>query len=235
VSECESFSSRRVKAVNVPARISPHQPVPIAEALSAKTSCALIPSGDSFRVCRAFIGPWLSLVERLVRDEEVASSNLAGPTNTQCLRSSAGEVRTSVRLPARSAQPGVSQTSRARRRRDNLAGPTNTQCLRSSAGEVRTSVRLPARSAQPGASQIFVASVSPPAGFKGPPPYRAPRRWRDARYKCVGSRTRMREWTGPSPEALLALNACSDGGEAPIWPASWNVLMAGKLRIYVRL
>ena len=26
-----------------------------------------------------FIGPWLSLVERLVRDEEVASSNLAGP------------------------------------------------------------------------------------------------------------------------------------------------------------
>jgi hypothetical protein len=123
VSECESFSSRRVKAANVPARISPHQPVPIAEALSAKTSCALIPSGDSFRVCRAFIGPWLSLVERLVRDEEVASSNLAGPTNTQCLRSSAGEVRTSVRLPARSAQPG--------------------------------------------ASQIFVASVSPPAGFKG--------------------------------------------------------------------
>jgi hypothetical protein len=78
---------------------SPHQPVPIAEALSAKTSCALIPSGDSFRVCRAFIGPWLSLVERLVRDEEVASSNLAGPTNTQCLRGSAGEVRTSVRLP----------------------------------------------------------------------------------------------------------------------------------------
>ena len=37
------------------------------------------------------------------------------------------------------------------------------------------------------------------------------------------------------PEALLALNACSDGGEAPIWRASWNVLMAGKLRIYVRL
>ena len=25
------------------------------------------------------IGPWLSLVERLVRDEEVASSNIAGP------------------------------------------------------------------------------------------------------------------------------------------------------------
>jgi hypothetical protein len=29
---------------------------------------------------REFIGPWLSLVERLVRDEEAASSNLAGPT-----------------------------------------------------------------------------------------------------------------------------------------------------------
>lgn len=28
----------------------------------------------------AIVGPWLSLVERLVRDEEVASSNLAGPT-----------------------------------------------------------------------------------------------------------------------------------------------------------
>lgn len=27
------------------------------------------------------VGPWLSLVERLVRDEEVASSNLAGPTS----------------------------------------------------------------------------------------------------------------------------------------------------------
>ena len=31
---------------------------------------------------RVFIGPWLSLVERLVRDEEAASSNLAGPTNS---------------------------------------------------------------------------------------------------------------------------------------------------------
>ena len=32
-------------------------------------------------VGHSLIGPWLSLVERLVRDEEVASSNLAGPTN----------------------------------------------------------------------------------------------------------------------------------------------------------
>ena len=32
---------------------------------------------DSTAEC--LIGPWLSLVERLVRDEEVASSNLAGP------------------------------------------------------------------------------------------------------------------------------------------------------------
>jgi hypothetical protein len=30
--------------------------------------------------CCQFVGPWLSLVERLVRDEEAASSNLAGPT-----------------------------------------------------------------------------------------------------------------------------------------------------------
>ena len=33
----------------------------------------------------------------------------------------------------------------------------------------------------------------------------------------------------------IALNACSDDGEAPLWRASWNVLMAGELRIYVRL
>jgi hypothetical protein len=33
-------------------------------------------------VGHSLIGPWLSLVERLVRDEEAASSNLAGPTNT---------------------------------------------------------------------------------------------------------------------------------------------------------
>lgn len=29
------------------------------------------------------VGPWLSLVERLVRDEEAAGSNPAGPTTSQ--------------------------------------------------------------------------------------------------------------------------------------------------------
>lgn len=33
-----------------------------------------------FREFSRFIGPWLSLVERLVRDEEAAGSNPAGPT-----------------------------------------------------------------------------------------------------------------------------------------------------------
>ena len=81
MSECESFFPRQVKAVNLPAIISSQRPLRSSEALSTKTSCSLIPLGDSFRLCRAlFIGPWLSLVERLVRDEEAASSNLAGPT-----------------------------------------------------------------------------------------------------------------------------------------------------------
>ena len=69
------------------------------QALSTKTSCSLFASGDSFSLCRVLIGPWLSLVERLVRDEEVASSNLAGPTITQDPWVAPGEVRTSVRLP----------------------------------------------------------------------------------------------------------------------------------------
>ena len=91
----------------------------------------------------SLIGPWLSLVERLVRDEEVASSNLAGPTKTPTRRSDSGEVRTSVRLPRAQRVDRRSQICRARRRRDNLAGPTKTPTRRSDSGEVRTSVRLP--------------------------------------------------------------------------------------------
>jgi hypothetical protein len=47
--------------------------------------------------CCQFVGPWLSLVERLVRDEEAASSNLAGPTisflQVACLRRGSNAVR----------------------------------------------------------------------------------------------------------------------------------------------
>ncbi len=40
--------------------------------------------------------------------------------------------------------------------------------------------------------------------------------------------------TVPATSTVIALNACSVDGEAPIWRASWNVLMAGRLRICVR-
>ena len=107
MSECESFFPRQVKAVNLPAIISSQRPLRSSEALSTKTSCSLIPLGDSFRLCRAlFIGPWLSLVERLVRDEEAASSNLAGPTNTPKCVLEAAPARFELQFdcPARSAQ-----------------------------------------------------------------------------------------------------------------------------------
>ena len=74
------------------------------------------------------VGPWLSLVERLVRDEEAASSNLAGPTILFSKLYPSGEVRTQFDCDARSAKEcGRQPNGRARwgeGHRDNLAGPT---------------------------------------------------------------------------------------------------------------
>jgi hypothetical protein len=63
--------------VSVLALLSVLRPV---QALMAKTACSECHRGILFPLPGNRIGPWLSLVERLVRDEEAASSNLAGPT-----------------------------------------------------------------------------------------------------------------------------------------------------------
>jgi ribonuclease PH len=77
------------------------------------------------------VGPWLSLVERLVRDEEAASSNLAGPTISFSKLYLSGEVRTQFDCGARSANERVRQPNgRARWGEghwDNLAGPSRKE------------------------------------------------------------------------------------------------------------
>ena len=57
-------------------------------------------------VGHSLIGPWLSLVERLVRDEEVASSNLAGPTNPMPQGRLPARFELRFDCPARSAHDG---------------------------------------------------------------------------------------------------------------------------------
>ena len=185
------------------------------QALSTKTSCSLFPSGDSFSLCRALIGPWLSLVERLVRDEEVASSNLAGPTKTARLRSDPARFELQFDCLARSADDGRSQICRARRRRDNLAGPTKTARLRSDPARFELQFDCLARSADDGARAVSVAAASPSPGAL------------DGEDTVATNLALIRN-------AAIALNACSVGGETPIWRASWNVLMAGRLRISAR-
>jgi hypothetical protein len=48
--------------------------------ITHSTDLAGHPKPEFLQIERHTVGPWLSLVERLVRDEEAAGSNPAGPT-----------------------------------------------------------------------------------------------------------------------------------------------------------